>query len=671
MSTLFSSPHELNRLKAQYGDNLRVAWEPTPFQTNVLLRLEKEIGLFGGKFSGKSEVARMFLVKGNPDLPDSDPDGNPLWINRSYVYHPNYYATVLRRNQVDLDEFLSKAKLRYEPFRGEWKNGRFEFPSGAKINCGHLADRDSWMKYIGIENVRFVIEEAALIPDFGLYEQIKSCCRSVWPEMRPQILLTSNFGGPGTYWILEQFIDAADEDGNIYPPGTPIHTKVEDPIHPGQYLTDTKIWMFSTMRDNPYAENDPSYRATMASLTDEKLRRAYIEGDWRALTGPYFDQFRPKGPIGNEPPQARHVYPAGHEALPRRQSWYHQWGSIDVGHRHQTAVHWYYYTPQGQTVVEEEFGASGTSYVQIGLEIGRRTLQRLKDSPNKGFVFYISHDAFASRTEDRSIVELIAAGVAKVLGPKMVNIPDLEVSQLLAAALDERAPEVQKAIEEIKKIKSYGITFIRAPKDRVIGWQHCREGLRFYPVGQAPPAYDPTVARALLHISTAKWEAYEELYKKYKPEVLPKVLIVGPAKDPKGKDVPGTGCPQLIAAIPKARHYPPDQPGKDPEDVDKTHFVGMDFLDGWRYGMMGKLEVVPEEPYNSMRDRVLAQALQATPEMETNDKIWLNMMLEAREARGLRGKFTQPLIIPRKSRGRRYQKWLQDRKEAEVDLWNL
>src|SRR5574343_1322568 len=169
----------------------------TPFQREVMLRQEKEVGLFGGRFGGKSAAARAFLLKGNPELPNYDAKGQPIRANMSYIYHPSYHAIIVRKNRIDLEDFIKKFAVMCKPFGGEWKDGKFKFPSGAWIDCGHMEDSEAWQKYIGIEAIRFVFEEATLIPEFNQYIQVLLSCRSVYPELRPQVLLTSNAIGPG------------------------------------------------------------------------------------------------------------------------------------------------------------------------------------------------------------------------------------------------------------------------------------------------------------------------------------------------------------------------------------------------------------------------------------------------------------------------------------------
>lgn len=281
------SEAEVQRILKQHPTQVNQPVTLTTFQREVMLRQEKEVGLFGGRYGGKSFAARAFLLKGNPDLPDYDQKGQPIWANMSYIYHPAYHAIIVRKNRIDLEDFIKKFAVMSKPFGGEWKDGRFKFPSGAWIDCGHMEDSDAWQKYIGIEAIRFVFEEATLIPELQQYIQVLLSCRSIYPELRPQVLLTSNAIGPGFQWITERFIEAKDVNGEIIPPGTTIDEEFENPFN-GQKVRTSRVWLKSTVNDNPYAQSDPSYIATLASIKDEKMRRAYLLGDWVSMTGQYF-----------------------------------------------------------------------------------------------------------------------------------------------------------------------------------------------------------------------------------------------------------------------------------------------------------------------------------------------------------------------------------------------
>jgi hypothetical protein len=240
----------------------------------------------GGKGGGKSELMRAWLVSGNPHLSDRDERGNDISWNRTYTEHPYYRGLILRKNEGDLADFIKRAARMWKSLAGEYKNGRFEFPSGAVIDVGHMKDQTAWMKYVGIEYVRIAIDEVGLIKDYSLFEELRSTMRTPYPELRCQIMVASNAGGPGTSWLIERYMKARDTDGNIIPHDNVI---TEEYMHPftGEKRFRTRIWMFSTIQDNPiYTKSD--YAITLMSLSDPKLRRAYFEGHWDALFGSYF-----------------------------------------------------------------------------------------------------------------------------------------------------------------------------------------------------------------------------------------------------------------------------------------------------------------------------------------------------------------------------------------------
>ena len=181
------------------------------------------------------------------------------------------------------------------------------------------------------------------------------------------------------------------------------------------------------IEDNPIYANDVNYKKTLAALPD-RLRRAFLEGDWSVLEGQYFDLFE----IG------RHTARA--EAL-RLEEWAPRWISIDWGFKHPSAVYWHgaslsavisnqlsaisqresprdgslggdtlrsfgpanYAGPQDHNarriVTYREFVQSGLSPRMLGQAIVERTeRERIRE-------IYLSPDAFAKRTSEASIAE--------------------------------------------------------------------------------------------------------------------------------------------------------------------------------------------------------------------------------------------------------------------------
>ena len=564
-----------------------------------------------------SSIARAWLVKGNPELPDNDASGNLILVNNSYVYHPHYRGLILRRNQDDLDDFIRKAVVMWRPYGLAYLDGQFRADAyGSVIDVGHMKDRQSWQRYIGIEYVRMVIEEATLIPEYDLYEELRSCCRSIYPEMRAQMLLTSNAGGPGMGWVLERFIEPKDRNGDIIPPGTTIKEQVINP-YTNERLTTTRIFIFATIKDNPMAMKDTAYIANLASITDEARRKAYLLGDWRSYSGQFFKAFRPRGPQPGDPSNANHVIPAGSVRLA---PWWHRSSGMDWGHAHEAAWYMACTNPDTDQVhVCDELVAAGASPMQFGYEIGQRSKKALMESPAHSMILHLSPDAFQDRTGDKSIAELIGLGIGRVIGPEAVHLPDAEIRKLKESG-SVTGPEATELFEKIRLQHRAGITIRMALDDRVIGWQWMLEALRFDPIGETlTPSFDPDLAAKLLAESGwERWLEYVRLHQNRKPEVLPKLQIWGPSRLG-ARD----GCPRLIEAFPKAQHS-----DKNPEDCSKVHMRGMDSLDACRYLLMGLRGEHPTEPFQSFWERRSAEVVHANPLMTTDDKIRLHSYLK-------------------------------------------
>jgi len=612
------SLEEAERLFKEHGDRIDIAWggkdKPWfPWQIRMLQNTCDEIGLLGGKASGKSSIMRAWLVSGNPDKPDYDEDARPNLVNQSYIYHPEYLGLILRKNQDDLTDFISRATRMWASLGCEYVRGCFRFPSGARIDAGHLKDANSWMQFIGIEYQRIAIDEAGLIPEFNLFEELRSCMRTPNPELRCQVVLASNAGGPGTGWLIDRFMKARDENGEMIPHDSVITEKY---IHPftGKEEKRTRIWMFATIEDNPVMRETP-YAVTLISLTDPKKRAAYFEGHWDALYGSYFgDLFRPEGPsrANNEPPNACHVVP---ESSVKLLPWYHRSIGMDWGYAHESAIMWACQTPDERIYIYREIVASQASPERLGYEIAMASRDELEKLTSHSMVLHLSHDAFSTRAGDKSIAELIALGIQRVLGPNSVHLPDLMIRRIRDTYAEDayRFEDVKArdaAIEAIRLQRKLGITIRIAEKTGIIGWQHVRETMRWQEIGERNATFDHAIFMRLLREAPDRANEYARLYRDLKPEILPKLQIFKER------------CPRLIDAIPRAQH----EDGQ--EAMDKAHFKGRDSVDGLLYLIMGMRDEMPPEPFEEFRANKLEQMVSREPAMTTDDLVRINMGLE-------------------------------------------
>ena len=235
----------------------KVFWKPHPGpQTEVLTRPEYEILFGGSRGGGKTDAGLAWLIR--------------------WVHLPYYRALVIRRNSDDLRDWVDRATMFYGTAGGKVVGNPPEvrFPSGAKIRTGHLKDDNAYTKYQGHEYQKMLIEELTQIDAEINYLKLIASCRSVNPDLRPQIFCTTNPGGQGHQWVKDRFRIV----------GTP-----RESIKTVDEKTGRKrIFIPARVDDNPtLMENDPDYVKFLESLP-EHLMKAWRLGSWDIFEGQFF-----------------------------------------------------------------------------------------------------------------------------------------------------------------------------------------------------------------------------------------------------------------------------------------------------------------------------------------------------------------------------------------------
>lgn len=594
-------------------EGVGVLFRPFPGpQTQVLLAPEDEILYGGAKAGGKTAAGIVWLLAGNPRLSGLP---NPRPSDISYINHPHYRALVLRRNIIDLGDWIDKARRIYEPMGATFRERPlplFEFPTGAKIVLGHLDDSDTYQKYQGQEFQRLLLEEATLVPDLKSYLMVWSCVRSVNAELRPQTLLTANPGGPGHSWVRDRFVKPKDAKGNLIPPNTTI-------TDPDTGLT--RIYIPARLTDNPALMADPMYIKRLMSLPDAE-RRAFLDGDWDALSGVMFSEFRPNGPLVGEPVQARHVI-ARRELNP----WLNRFIGMDWAYSHEGAAYWGCDNDDRRIHIYREMVVKGRGAESWGAEVALASLPDLRGMESGVITIHLSPDAWDKRNDTRAIADQIAAGVAHVLGPSSTLVLSDEGTENEVSAFFLRLEEQQR----------FGIVIRKAANQRIAGAAYIRSLLRWWPLTalEVQP-FDGTLFLRMLHIDATRAMEYREACNRQEsPQTLPGVLI-------------HDCCPVLIEAIASRMR---DE--SKPDDVLKVKEgdVGDDSYDAFRYGVFSHSREQVRSPLKvQMQERLAAVAASHGGELDGNTLVWVARKLEQDYAAA--GESGEPINFPRAS-GRR------------------
>ena len=229
-------------------DGRKASWQPTLKQEEALISEAYETLYGGSRGGGKSEAGMAWM------LYDID--------------NPRFKGLVIRRNAVDLSDWISRAKHMYIPTKAVFtaNPARIVFPSGATITLGHLADANAFEHYQGHEYHKILIEELTQIASEELYLKLLSSCRSTVAGLRPQIFCTTNPGGPGAKWVKLRWRIEGTPKQSIY---TIDQVSLRD-----------RVFIPARVDDNPYLmKNDPDYVRFLDGLPDG-LREQWRLGSW-------------------------------------------------------------------------------------------------------------------------------------------------------------------------------------------------------------------------------------------------------------------------------------------------------------------------------------------------------------------------------------------------------
>ena len=192
------------------------------------------------------------------------------------IEFPDYHALILRRTFPQLGEIIDRCHELYPKMGGVYTVGdkRWKFPSGSKIDLGHMQHENDKYNYQGKEYHRAGFDELTQFTESQYTYIVNSRIRTTNPDLTPQALSTTNPGGIGHNWVKDRF--------------RPEERSLKTYIDPRTGLS--RVFVPATIEDNPTLfENDPIYVARLEGLPElERKRLRY--GIWDAFEGQVFTE---------------------------------------------------------------------------------------------------------------------------------------------------------------------------------------------------------------------------------------------------------------------------------------------------------------------------------------------------------------------------------------------
>lgn len=479
--------------------------------------------LYGGaRGGGKSEIELLFMLLGNKPSQYSG-----LSVDSSYINSPQYRGLFIRESLVDLEDFLDRADQMYGKAGAKLSRGNpptITFPSGAKFYAGYLGGEHDISRYLSSQYHRIVIEQGEQIAKEVTYTKLLGSLRSVVPGIHTQIMMSANPGsGPGQGWIKDRFIDLIGPDGQIIEP----MTEWTDPD-----TGDVRIFIPAGVWDNPYltrcpdcgvpkcdvpGHRIPPYVAKLMGQP-EHIRKAWLEGDWNALAGGFFPEFRDRR-LSSEPYNALHVVPRDEMKIG---SWWPRWMAMDWGRTHPSIVGWFTENPETKQIyLYKELAVAQLTAQQVGTLIAQRSIEEMVGMVDKVLVLALSPDAFGHKESPNSLADQIRDGIQDIFGPKSAFVMDFDESEKLLP-YEEAWSSMLKRRDELQG--GMRILIIKAHDQRIAGWERLRDFLRWKPLQDVTlSVFSPERAKDLLEKQgTLQYLAYMRQFEQ-QVAVLPKI----------------------------------------------------------------------------------------------------------------------------------------------------
>ena len=239
---------------------------PNRKQRMMIEARTKHIGFGGARGGGKS-----WAVRTKAKLLAGQYKGiKMLIVRRTYPELMNNHIQILRAELMGNAKYNDRDKI-------------LTFRNGSTIKFGYCRNDADLDQYQGAEFDIIFLDEATQLSEYQM-KTITACLRGA-NDLPKRIYYTCNPGGQGHGYIKRIFIDKRYEAGE----------RPEDYTFIQSLVTDNLALM----------KAQPDYIHQLEALP-EKLRKAWLEGDWDIFEGQFFEDFRTE-------PDPKKCYEAGIE----------------------------------------------------------------------------------------------------------------------------------------------------------------------------------------------------------------------------------------------------------------------------------------------------------------------------------------------------------------------
>lgn len=250
---------------------MTVEFKLYPKQQRALMSPAQEILYGGAAGAGKSYMMRVLAIVLAMEIPNIKiflfrRMYKELYIN--HVFAPDGFLTMLKPFIDSGDVVLNKS------------DGVFNFFNGAQIYLCHAQHEPDIQSYLGAEIHVLLIDEATQFTE-KMIRFIRTRVRlgglqipDRWKSILPKIIYGTNPGGISHRYFKKGFVNQGG--GHVF----------KAPVADGGM---TREYIPAKSRENTVMlRNDPNYDQRILGLGDDRMAKAYLEGDWDLEDGAAF-----------------------------------------------------------------------------------------------------------------------------------------------------------------------------------------------------------------------------------------------------------------------------------------------------------------------------------------------------------------------------------------------
>lgn len=207
------------------------------------------------------------------------------WLQHSAQYGEDAVGVFFRRTFKQLEEVIAETQKTFPKIGATYNKQAAEWTmiDGGRLKFRYLERDSDADNYQGHSYTRVYFEEAGGFPSPTPINKLRATLRSA-KGVPCGMRLTGNPGGPGQNWLRARYIDPAPEGYKVL--------EEHYPGLKGETLTVQRVFIPSKVSDNPrLIENDPLYIARLRQVGSEKLVQAWLDGNWDAVQGAFFDEW--------------------------------------------------------------------------------------------------------------------------------------------------------------------------------------------------------------------------------------------------------------------------------------------------------------------------------------------------------------------------------------------